>query len=157
MWPVLNIVVNRKRLKQHLILPRKSRIWSTGRMPLHTISDLVLAKDGNTSPGQSHRIKSSKWIVWKCLWPVSRNVASTCSWCHKLCLSGRDGHGHQLLLADCVNGGAFANLGPTQSVTGDYARASQTLGYPTMPTTGEWSSGRFGHRDRNSCTSCSQE
>lgn len=28
----------------------------------------MVAKDGNTRPGQSHRImESEKWIVWKCL------------------------------------------------------------------------------------------
>ena len=43
-----------------------------GNIPLHTNSAFVLAKFGNTNPGQSHRITpvspvERRWMVWKCL------------------------------------------------------------------------------------------
>ena len=46
---------------------RCSVIRSTGRTPDAIISYLELVKDGNTNPGQSHKVSLSDIInVWKC-------------------------------------------------------------------------------------------
>ena len=40
-----------------------SRSWSTGKMPLHTISAVVVANAGKTRPGQSHKHRSSSRLI----------------------------------------------------------------------------------------------
>ena len=43
----------------------KSLSWAIGTTPQITISDRPVVKDGNTKPGQSHRVISSDtWSVW---------------------------------------------------------------------------------------------
>ena len=46
----------KKKKDTQVIGPWHSRSWSIGRTPLQTISALVVAKFGKTSPGQSKRV-----------------------------------------------------------------------------------------------------